>query len=284
MHKSISRGVGILAVRRVLIHAFLILLCAVTILPLWMILVNATSSNNEINLGISLIPKDNLLQNWQDFIGFGVNPFQCLFNSLVISLGTAFVSLYASAMMAYSLVVYEYRFRKFLAGLVICLLMVPGQIVAIGYYKLAYSVGLTNNFLALILPSIAAPAAVYFIRQYLRDAISLEFVQAGRIDGASEFGIFNRIMMPIMMPAIYTQAIFTFVGSWNTLFMPTLLLSNPKMSTLPMMVAMLKADTYREQLGAQYLGIAFAVLPITLIYFMISRQIIGGIALGGIKE
>ena len=161
--------------------------------------------------------------------------------------------------------------------------MIPGQVTLIGFYQMVYKLGFTNNLLMLILPSIAAPMMVFFMRQYLQGALSMEIVQSARIDGAGEFRIFNQIVLPIMKPAMATQAIFTFVSSWNRLFEPLVLLTSKDKYTMPVMVSLLKGDIYKTEYGAVYLGLSMTVLPLIIIYLSLSRYIVSGVALGGVK-
>jgi len=147
-----------------------------------------------------------------------------------------------------------------------------------------YQIGWTNSFLPLILPAIASPAIVFFMRQYLLGALNYEIVESARVDGSGEFATFNRIVLPIMSPALATQAIFVFVGSWNNLFMPLILLTQKEKYTLPIMVNLLRGDIYRTELGSIYLGLSLTALPLFVIYFLLSRYIIQGVALGSVKE
>ncbi len=147
-----------------------------------------------------------------------------------------------------------------------------------------YKLGWTNTFWPLILPAIAAPAVVFFMRQYLLGALSLDIVNSARIDGAGEFYTFNRIVLPIMEPALATQAIFSFVFSWNNLFVPLVLLTAHDKYTLPIMVSLLRGDIYRTEYGAVYLGITLTILPLFVVYMLLSRYIISGVALGALKE
>lgn len=114
-------------------------------------------------------------------------------------------------------------------------------------------------------------------------SLPLELVEAARIDGASEFYTFNKIVLPIMKPAMATQAIFTFVSSWNNLFLPLVLLTNNDKYTMPIMVSLLRGDIYKTEYGAVYLGLALTVLPLFIAYFVLSKYIIEGVALGGVK-
>jgi multiple sugar transport system permease protein len=147
-----------------------------------------------------------------------------------------------------------------------------------------YKLGWTNSFLPLILPGIAAPSSVFFMRQFLLGALNLDIVDSARIDGASEFYTFNRIVVPIARPALATQAIFAFVASWNNLFTPLILLSSREKYTMPIMVSLLRGDIYKTEYGSIYLGLSLTVLPIFIMYFLLSRYIIEGVALGSIKE
>jgi len=149
---------------------------------------------------------------------------------------------------------------------------------------MVWRLGYINNFLPLILPAIASPTIVFFMRQYLVATFSMDIVNSARIDGAGEFRIFNRIILPMMKPALATQAIFVFVGSWNNLFMPMVLLTKTEMFTMPIMVSLLRGDIYRTEFGAIYLGLSMSVIPIFIIYFALSRYIIAGVQLGGVKE
>ncbi len=147
-----------------------------------------------------------------------------------------------------------------------------------------YKIGLVNKFLPLIIPMIAAPSTVFFMRQYMIPALPMEIVQSARIDGASEFRTFNQIVLPLCKPAMATQAIFIFVSKWNDLFLPMILLTDKKKWTMPMMVSQLSGDMYKTEYGAVYLGLLLTVLPLFVIYFLLSKYIIAGVALGGVKE
>jgi multiple sugar transport system permease protein len=122
------------------------------------------------------------------------------------------------------------------------------------------------------------------MRQYMLTALPLEMVEAARIDGSSEFNTFNRIALPLMKPALATQAIFIFIGSWNRLFEPTMLISSQDKYTMPMLVALLRSDRFRTDYGTVYLALSLTVLPLIVVYLLLSKHIIRGVALGGVKE
>ena len=125
---------------------------------------------------------------------------------------------------------------------------------------------------------------MFFLKQYLSSNLQISLVEASRIDGAGEFFTFNKIVMPLMMPAMATMGIMAVIGSWNNYLTPLMLLSKPTMKTLPMMVKELRGDIYRTEFGSIYVGLTLTALPLMVIYFALSKYIIAGVAVGGVKE
>jgi len=270
---------------RTLIYILCVVLVVLSVLPFLIMFVNATRSTPEIQQrALSLIPSSFLSNNYEHLMRGAFNPLIGFRNSLIVAGGSTVLAVYFSSLTAYGLVAYEWKFKNALFFFIMCVLMIPAQVSTIGFYQFIFRIGWTNSFWPLILPSIAAPAIVFFMRQYLLANLSIEIVEAARIDGASEFYIFNRIILPIMKPALATQAIFVFVGSWNNLFLPLILLTRSEMFTMPIMVSLLRGDIYRTELGSIYLGLSMTVLPLFIVYFLLSKYIIAGVALGGLKE
>ena len=269
---------------KVLIYVVCILLTILSIMPFWIMIVNATRSTIEIQQhAISLLPSKYMLNNLKILTGKSFNPIRGFFNSMIISTGSTLCAVYFSTMTAYALVVYNWRLRQPFFTFIMAVLMIPTQVVSIGFYQFMYQIGMTNNFLALILPSVASPSMVFFMRQYMIPALPLDIINSARIDGSKEFATFNKIVVPIMKPAIATQAIFSFVASWNTLFLPLVLLTRQEKYTMPIMVSLLKGDIYKTEHGAIYMGLTLTVLPLFVVYFLLSKYIIAGVALGGVK-
>ena len=137
----------------------------------------------------------------------------------------------------------------------------------------------------MIVPAIAAPSVFYFMYRYMQSSLPLELVEAARIDGSGEFRTFNAIVIPILKPAIAVQAIFSFVGSWNNYFVPALVITTKSKQTLPIMIASLRsADFLKFDMGKVYMMILIAIVPIIIVYLLLSRFIIEGVTLGGVKE
>jgi multiple sugar transport system permease protein len=145
--------------------------------------------------------------------------------------------------------------------------------------------GMYDTLLPLIIPSIASPAVFYFMYSYLQSSLPIALVEAARIDGSPEMHTFNTIVLPLMKPAIAVQAIFTFVGSWNNYFVPALVIQTKKKMTLPILIATLRgADYMNFDMGKIYMMITIAIVPIIIIYLLLSKYIIAGVMLGGVKE
>jgi multiple sugar transport system permease protein len=265
-----------------------ILLGIMSLLPFLLLFVNATRESNAIQSGITLIPGSHLLDNLatlnEKSEGIGINFGGALVNSLIIAVPYTVLSVYFSSMAAYAIHVYRFRMRKFAWGFILAVMIVPNTVSAIGFYRFMLKLNLTDSFIPLILPAIATPAVVFFMRQYFKSTLSLEMVEAARIDGSGELHTFNTIVLPLAKPALATQAIFQFIASWNNLFIPTLLLSSDCKKTLPMFVRVLKGEQFRTDYGVVYLGLAGTILPLFIVYFLLSKYIVAGVALGGVKE
>ena len=274
-----------LVARRIFSYAVLILLTALCLFWFYLLFVNATRSHTSISQGFSAVPGPQLLNNFKNAVHTADIPvLRGLANSMFVSVGTTFLSVYFSALTAYAVHVYTFRLKRFVYYFILLIMMIPTQVSAMGFFRLMIRLGLLNNFIPLIVPSIAAPMTFFFLIQYMESGLPIEVVEAARIDGSSEFATFNRIVLPIMKPACAVQAIFTFVASWNNYFIPSLLLNKKEMKTLPVLIAMLRsADFLKFDMGKVYMTIALAILPVIIVYLILSKFIIRGVALGSVK-
>lgn len=271
---------------RVIAYILCIFLACLSLFPFIIMVVNATRDTPSIQSSpISFLFGNNLKRNFEILTSKDMfSPWTGLKNSLIISVAATVLTVYFSTLTAYALVAYEWKLKGPFFAAILAVMMIPATVTSIGFYQFMYRIKWTNNLLPLILPAIAAPGTVFFMRQFMIPALPMEIVQSARVDGASEFRTFNQIVLPIMKPAMATQAIFAFVASWNNLFIPQILLTKKEVYTMPIMVSLLNGDIYKVEYGAIYLGILLTVLPIFVIYFSLSKYIIAGVALGGVKE
>ena len=270
--------------KRSMIYVLCVFLCALSLLPFWIMMVNATRNSQQIQSSVSLIPSSFLSYNWKVLADKNFDVLLGFKNSAIIAFGSTILSVYFSALTAYGLTVYKFKGAKFLYSVILAIIMIPGQVTGTGFYMFMYRLGWTNSYLPLIIPAIAAASTVFFFKQYLEANFQISLVEAARIDGAGEFYIYNKIIMPIMVPAMATMGIMAVIASWNNYLTPLMLLSDPKMKTLPMMVKELRGDIYRTEYGSIYLGLTMTALPLVIVYFCFSKYIIAGVAVGGVKE
>jgi multiple sugar transport system permease protein len=253
-------------------------------MPFVIMFVNSTRSTYQIQQhAVSFVPSKYLLNNFKVLTSKSFNPAKGFLNSLIVSCGITGVTLYFSTLTAYALVMYDWKLKNAFFSFIMAIMMIPATITIIGFYQMVYKIHMTNRFLMLILPAIASPSLVFFMRQYMKPSVSPSLVESARIDGAKEFFTFNVIVLPIMKPAIATQAIFSFVTSWNDLFKPLVLLTKQDKYTLPIMVSLLRGDIYRTEYGSVYLGLTLTALPLIVVYLFLSKYIVAGVAMGSVK-
>ena len=272
--------------RTILAYIVLIILTIMCLFFFYILLINCTRAHSEIQKGFSFIPGTRLIQNFQNVMNDANIPvLSGIKNSLIVSSLSAILATYFSALTAYGLYAYQFKLRKPAFIFILLIMTMPTQVSALGFIRLITKMKLLDTLVPLYLPSIAAPAVFYFMYSYMQSSLPMEMVEAARIDGCSEFGIFNRIVLPIMKPAIAVQAIFSFVSSWNNFFMPALVISSNSKKTLPILIAALRsADFLKFDMGKVYMLITVAIVPIIIVYLLLSKYIVAGVTLGGVKE
>ena len=272
--------------RTVFAHIVLILLSFMCLFFFYVLIINATRSHGDLQKGFSALPGKYFLENLKNVANDGSFPmFRGILNSVIVSSCSAALCTYFSSLTAYGLYAYEFKARKVAFTFIMAILVMPTQVTAMGFLRLVTKMGLYDSLLPLIIPSIASPAVFYFMYSYLQSSLPLSLVEAARIDGSGEFHTFNRIVIPIMKPAIAVQAIFTFVGSWNNYFVPALIIQSKSKMTVPTLIATLRgADYMNFDMGKIYMMITVAIVPIIVVYLLLSKYIIAGVTLGGVKE
>ena len=270
--------------RRTVAYVVLILLSILCLFWFYVLFINATRSNSNLAKGFTLAPGTYFITNMKNLMAGTLPIVRGMFNSLFIAASTALLCTYFSTMTAYAIHGYEFKGKSMIFTFILAIMMIPTQVTALGFIKLLTKMNLMDNYVPLIIPSIAAPAVFFYMKQYMDSNLPGALMEAARIDGAGEFYIFNKIVMPLMKPAIAVQAIFTFVSSWNNYFTPALVLHKDKMKTLPILIATLRAaDWMKFDMGQVYVIIAFSIFPVIIVYLCLSKFIVQGVALGSVK-
>ena len=281
-HKAKRRHV--IHVRKAVAYLTLILISFFCLFWFYILFVNATRSHGELTRGFTPIPSPHLIENWKALIGGTLPVVRGMFNSVIVSVCSAALGVYFSTLTAYAIHAYDFKAKKFMAAFILAVMMIPTQVTALGFLKLIGKMQMEDTFIPLVVPSIAVPITYFYMKQYMESTLPLAIIEAARIDGAGEFRAFNSIVIPMMKPAIAVQAILTFVSSWKNYFTPALVLHTDTKKTLPILIAQLRsADFLKFDMGQVYVMIAFSIFPVIVVYLLLSKFIVGGVALGGVK-
>lgn len=267
---------------RYVVLIFFTLLC---LFPFYLLFINATRAHVDIQRGFSVLPGKHFVLNSLNVLNNEtILIVRGMINSLIVSSLTVVLSIYFSVMTAYAIHAYDFRLKKAAFNFILLVMTIPTQVSALGFVKMITAMNMKDTFLPLIIPAIVAPSCVFFMKQYMESSLPLEIVEAARIDGSGEFSTFNRIILPIMKPALAVQAIFGFVSSWNNYFTPSLVLTKAEMKTLPLWIAYLRsADFTKFDMGQLYMMIAFSIFPVVIVYLVLSKFIVQGVTLGSVK-
>ena len=284
MKKSnVEGGLGIKG-RRALAYIVLIIVSFFCLFWFYILFVNATRSHSELTKGFTLIPSTHFFDNWNSLYTGSLPIIRGMLNSMLVAICSSALSVYFSAMTAYAIHAYDFKAKEFMFKFILLIMMIPTQVGALGFIQLVDKLGMDNTFWSLIIPAIASPVTFFYIKQYMESALPLSLIEAARIDGSGEFRTFNSIVLPLMKPAIAVQMIFAFVGSWNNYFTPALILHDNEMKTLPVLIAQLRgADFLKFDMGQVYMMIAFSIFPVIIVYLILSKHIVAGVAMGSVK-
>lgn len=283
--KKDSSASASMRARKTVIYIVLILISLLCLFWFYVLFINATRTNSQIQGGFSAIPGTNFLENWKNLLAGTLPIWNGLFNSVIIALSSSVLCVYFSTMTAYAIHAYDFKLKNFMFTFILMVMMIPTQVTALGFIQLIFKMNLDDTFIPLIIPAIASPVTFFYMKQYMDSTLSMSLIEAARIDGSGEFKTFNTIALPLMKPAIAVQMIFSFVASWNNYFIPSLVLQTDKMKTLPILIAQLRsADFLKFDMGQVYMMIAFSILPVIVVYLFLSKYIVAGVALGGVKE
>ena len=277
---------------KIVLSVFFVLLSILFIIPLYALLLGTFKGGAELFVsGLNLNPSPELLHTkaWR-YLFTGVmsngesNPhdyFLWYLNSLRVVAVQTVLTLLLSSMVAYGFSKYNFKGKNVMFMCVLLVMMVPLEILMLPMYTQVNAMGMRNSYAGVMLPFLISMSAVFFFRQFLTN-VPYELVEAARVDGCTEYGIFFRIMMPIMKPAYASMAVLTGMGAWNALLWPMLVLSDMKKYTIPIGLNTLWSP-YGNNYDLMITGSCFAILPLLLIYLFAQRFIVEGMTAGAVK-
>lgn len=263
---------------RTLANLFCLVIAIVAFYPFFVMVVSSTHDNFNIMSKINILPGNNLAVNYERLTR-NINIFNGIKNSLILAVSVTVIETYFAVMAGYAFAKFRFKMRNFLFGVVLVFMMLPGQIGIIGFFKEVQAMHLMNSYIPLIVPSIANCFAVFFYKQYMDTSLPTELIEAAIIDGCREIDIFHRLVLPLMKPAMVTQAVLTFIGTWNSYLNPLILLNDKSKFTLTLLIATVRDATHADY-GAQYLGMVISIIPTIIIYCFGSKTIMEKITIG----
>ena len=265
-------------IARAIIYIFALLVAVAAFYPFFVMIISATHDNYNIVARVNVLPGDKLAENFARLTQY-IDLYRGIFNSAFLAVAVTVIQNYFTAMAAYAFSKFEFKGKNALFGVVMVAMMLPGQLGIIGFYKEIQALKLLNSYFTLIIPSIANCFAVFFYKQYLDGGIPNELIEASIMDGCGELGIYHKIVLPLMIPALVTQGVMTFIGSWNNYLTPLIVLNNKAKMTLPLMIATVRDATHADY-GAQYVGMLVSVIPMVIVFCLASRVIMEKISIG----
>lgn len=273
-------------IKRTLVYIVLITLTVFSLFPFFVLIVNATRTHTQIMKGFSPLPGLAFFSNLGHLLSNPNIPvLRALGNSILVSVMSAVLTTYFSAMTAYGIFMYNFKGKQFAFKLILALMMIPTQVSTLGFIRLLIKIKMIDTLAALYIPAIASPVVFFYMYQAMQSSLPYSIVEAARIDGCNEIRIFNTIVIPLMKPAIAVQMIFSFVNSWNNYFVPALVINSKLKKTIPIMIAQLRSADYQKFDMAQvYMFICLAIIPLVIVYLFLSRSIISGVSAGSVKE
>ena len=281
--KQVTRNKKRLALQ-VLIFVLFAILSVIILIPFYILVISSFKPGNDlIRYGINLkLEFDKMSLDNFIFLFTGQHQyFTWFFNSLFLTAVSVIVTLFVCAAVGYGFAMYDFKGKNFLFICVLFVMMVPFEILMVPMYSQIIDMGLIDTYTGIILPGITSASTIFFFRQYLT-GIPRDLINAGRIDGASEYGIFFRIIIPIMKPAFAAMAILNTMGAWNNLLWPLLVLKSDTKFTLPIGLNTLLTP-YGNNYDLLIVGSFFSVIPVLIIFLCFQKYFIDGMTAGAVK-
>ncbi|MEK3920823.1 carbohydrate ABC transporter permease [Paenibacillus amylolyticus] len=271
-------------ISRIVIICLFIILFVIIMIPFYAVALSSFKPGESLvryGLNLSL---DFEIMSFDNFIYLFTGQhdyFVWFWNSMILTIVQVVLTLFVSAFVGYGFAAYHFKGKNFLFICVLLIMMVPFEILLVPLYSLINDLGMVNSYSAIILPGIANAATIFFFRQYLR-SIPKEIIQSGRVDGANEYAIYFRLIMPIMKPSFAAMAILNGMNSWNNLLWPFMVLGDQSKYTLPIGLKTLLTP-YGNNYDLLIVGSFFSIIPIFILFIAFQKYFIDGMTAGAVK-
>lgn len=265
----------------IILYAFLLFLTVICVLPFYSMIISATHTGADLAKGLVVLPGKAFFGNYERLLRT-TDIWRWFFNSFFIALPSTMLSAYFGALTAYGFAKFRFKGRGILYMVVLSTMMIPGQVTLIGLFQISKMYGLLNTYVPLVAPAIISGTSVFWMRSAIESTIDDAYIEAARIDSYGEFMIFNKIIIPLVKPAIATISIINFIGVWNNYMGPLIMLNSDRKYPLALGIAILKGMESQD-LGVIYMGVAISIVPIMIVFSLLSKHIIGGLTVGGVK-
>ena len=282
MNNTQNQSVNSLLFRRNLarfcITAFCALVAFLAFYPFFVMVISSTHNSTNIVSKINILPGTNLAANYERLTR-NMDIVNGIKNSIFLAVSVTIIEAYFAVMTTYAFAKFNFKGKNFLFAIILVFMMLPGQLGIIGFFKEVQAMKLINSYVPLIVPSIANCFAVFFYKQYMDTSLPTELIEAAIMDGCKELQIFHSLVIPLVKPAMITQGVLTFIGTWNSYLNPLILLNDKSKFTLTLLIATVRDATHADY-GAQYLGMVISVIPTIIIYCFGSKTIMEKITVG----
>jgi len=266
---------------RILLYAALTFAAVVMLTPLVWLVAACVKHPDDLFSYLFFPPPGRLsFQSFRDL--FSAIPFgRCLMNSFFVTCVTVMVQLFFSSLGGFALAKYQFRLKKPVMILMLATMMIPGQVMLAPLYELIYKAGLMDSHWGLILPGCVSVFGMFLFRQSMLQ-IPDDLLEAGRIDGCSEFGLYWRVALPVSRPMIGAFCLIAFMGTWNSFLWPQIVLHTQERATLPIALNQM-VGIYSQKYGVMMAGTFLSILPVVILFFILQKEFISGLTAGAVK-
>lgn len=269
---------------KLIVNIFIVIVTFLALFPLLSLIVSSFLPSSELmrnGITLSINWNELSLTNYIYIFTQSASYWDWYGNSLIISILTIIFSLFFSSMVGYALAVYDFKGRNLLFLCVLVIIMIPFEVLMLPLYQLMINLNLINTYTGVMLPLIVAPTAVFFFRQYAL-GLPTELMDSARIDGCTEYGIYFKIMAPLMLPSFSAMAILQGLNSWNNFLWPLLVIRSNDLFTLPIGLATLLTP-YGNNYDTLIAGSVMTIIPIIILFIFFQRYFVAGLTSGSVK-